>query len=70
MKKSQIEKLLEQIGACWAVKAEKFISPNDGGEPWERKPTWHIHPDASNPRQENILCFDTLSDIQEWIETC
>ena len=68
MRKEQVTKKLEEIGACWAVKAEKYIGVNDPGNPWERKACWHIHPDCSYPHIDNIQRFNTLQELADWID--
>lgn len=69
MRKNQITKRLESIGAAWAVKDEKYIGTNDPGDPWKLKPTWHIHPDCTYPHINNIARFESLRDLSEWITT-
>lgn len=58
---------LEQIGACWAIRSDKFIDPSDG---YEAKPTYHIFPDATNPYNNSIIRFLSLKEILNWITAC
>lgn len=64
MNKQTITTRLSKIGACWAIRSDKFIDSSDG---WDAKPTYHIHPNADYPYQQNILRFSSLKDINEYI---
>ena len=70
MTKKQITKKLEEIGACWAVKAEKYTAVDDYtmAVSWFVKPTWHIHPDCTYPHTDNIKRFKTLQELSDWID--
>ena len=62
----QMSQALQAIGACFAVTTAKTILPND---PFGSKPSYHIHPDASNPRQEDIERFYSQAQFADWIRT-
>ena len=74
MKQSkQVQKIsqkLHDIGACWAVTSEKYLSPNDPewlGE--RRQKTWHVHPVANYPHQKNVMRFETLKELEQWVDS-
>ncbi len=56
---------LEAIGACWAVNSEKCILP---GDDYDSKPTYHVHPDSSEPRQNAILHLETLGEVLSYVK--
>jgi len=56
---------LGEIGASWATRSDKFVSPDDG---FGAKPTYHVHPDVSRPEQSAVLNFRTLKEIEGYIE--
>jgi|GEM_PF-6285302 len=60
--KKKVEGLMEETGSCWAYRNDKHESNNSDGK------MWHIHPDSSNPHQQNIVMFHTLSDAYEWLQ--
>lgn len=60
MAKQQITQKLQSVGAAWAVRSDKWISPNDG---FGAKATYHVHPDASYPHQSHIKRFDNLEEV-------
>ena len=64
MNKPQITAALAEIGAAWAVRAGKFLDPADD---FDAEPSYHVHPDVANPQQGDILRFESLADISEWI---
>lgn len=64
-RKERITNDLLELGACYAVSSEKTILPNDG---YGARPSYHVHPDASYPHQNSIERFDTLADLEEYIE--
>jgi len=69
MNKRQITEKLIEKGMAWAVRSDKYTDPNDPLEDQvNRRKTWHIHPNASYPHQNDIVRFDTLAEIEEWIE--
>ena len=62
--KDRITRDLLKIGACWAVTADKCILPSDGFYAW---PTYHVHPDASEPHQNYVQRFTSLKELEAWI---
>ena len=68
--KKKVTEGLREIGACWAVRMDKFVDPGDNwrmdGRPIAA--TYHIHPDCERPEQSATLRFDTLKEIAEYIE--
>ena len=62
-KQQKIGQALQEIGACFAVRNDKFISVND---PQGSRPAYHVHPDASYPHEREIIRFATLMEIEEW----
>jgi hypothetical protein len=65
--RQQIERGLEEIGACWAVRSDKYISPQDS---YDAKPTYHVHPDAKYPHERAIKRFGSLDSLMNWIDAC
>ena len=68
--KQRISEELSQIGAAWALRDDKYISPDDE---WGAKPTYHIHPDQSEPYSFRVKRFRSLKEIQMYIasvKTC
>jgi len=65
----RITRRLEGLSACWAISATKFCSPNDPHANQLRgRKTWHIHPDQGHPHQDDVLRFDTLDAIEDWLD--
>ena len=62
----QMYQALKSVGACFAVSTAKTILPND---PHGVKPSYHIHPDASNPRQEDIERAYSQNQLMDWVRT-
>ena len=68
-KKDRITKGLREIGAAWAVRNDRYCSPNDPLEDQiEGKRTYHVHPDASYPHQDHIVRFRNLDEIAAYIK--
>lgn len=65
--RKQIEQGLEDIGACWAVRSDKYISPDDD---YDARPMYHVHPDASYPHVRSIKRFESLNELWSWIKAC
>ena len=65
--KQQIEQGLKDIGACWAIRSDKFIDPSDG---YDAAPTYHVHPNAAYPHQDNIRAFKSLRELWSYIQAC
>jgi len=65
-----IKKGLGEIGACFATSTSKFICANHNCcQPLDGdKPAYHIHPDACNPRQDDIKRFESLGELKSWIK--
>ncbi len=63
--KERITEGLNDIGAGWASSSAKHRSPND--PQGVTRATYHIHPDVSEPWQDDIERFDTLAEIEAWI---
>lgn len=66
MTTEQMVKALDSVGAIFAVSTAKYISPND---PFESKPSYHIHPDASYPHEKHIERVFSQKQFQDWIRT-
>lgn len=66
--KGQVTKALQAVGACWAVRTDKFCGADDPLEDqMAGRKTYHVHPDASYPHQDHILRFASLRAIMEWV---
>ena len=66
--KDRITAALLEIGACWAVTADKCILPEDSLEDQiSQRATYHVHPDQSEPRSEYIQRFTSLKELEDWI---
>lgn len=64
----RITRSLKRIGACWAVRSDKFCGADDSLEDrMDGRKTYHIHPDASYPHVNSVEQFDSLREIEEWI---
>lgn len=63
---NQMSQALQSIGACFAVTTNKTILPNDS---FGAKPSYHIHPDCSNPRQEDIERVYSQKQFVDYIRT-
>jgi len=71
MNHQQITQGLREIGAAWAVRDDKYCSPNDPFEAQQRgEKTYHIHPDAAHPYQNDIRRFYSLAEIAAYIQAC
>lgn len=65
--KDKITAGLIEIGACWAATSEKCILPNDG---YDARPSYHIHPDASYPHENDIEKYTSLSQLEGYVDAC
>jgi len=65
--RKQIERGLEEIGACWAIRSDKYIDPSDE---LGSKPTYHVHPDREYPHVMYIMRFESLDMLWSWIAAC
>ena len=63
-RKEQITEKLRRIGACWAIRNDKFCAPEDS----DGRRTYHVHPICKDPQQRYIKRFDTLAEIENWID--
>lgn len=61
---------LQEIGAAWAVSNNKYLCTNhqccnalEGN-----RPAYHVHPDASEPRNIYIRRFKSLGEIAAYIK--
>jgi len=63
---NQMSAALASVGACFAVTTAKTVLPND---PFESKPSYHIHPDCSNPRQDDIERVYSQEQFMDWMKT-
>ena len=66
MTEAQMVSALKSVGACFATSTAKFVAPTD---PIGAKPTYHIHPDAANPRQEDIIRVHSGAQLLDWVRT-
>ena len=64
MTHTQVTRGLVEVGACWATSDKKFIGANDG---FDAKASYHVHPDATMPRQDDICTFSNLNEIADFI---
>ena len=64
--KAKLTKRMKDLGMAWATRSDKFVDPND--PMGERTPTYHVHPDASQPWQNAIKRFRTLNELTEYID--
>ena len=67
-----IQKGLGEIGACFAIRSDKFFCANHNCcQPLDGdKPAYHIHPNSSEPRQDDIKRFESLAELESWIKMC
>ncbi len=63
---NQMSSALKSVGACFAVSSAKTILPND---PFESKPSYHIHPDSSYPHQDSIERVFSQTQFRDWVKT-
>lgn len=67
-RKRRITKKLNEVGAAWVMQSGKYCHANDPLENCaEGRHTYHVHPVASEPYQSDVVRFDTLAEIEEWI---
>ena len=66
MKTEQMVKALSDVGACFAVTSAKYVAVRDGRE---AKPSYHIHPDASDPQEKRIVRIFSQEQFIDWIRT-
>lgn len=64
-KKSRATRELCEVNAAWATSSSKYVA---AGSPPGSRPTYHVHPDSSNPHENAILTFPSLRAILDWCE--
>jgi len=65
----RITSKLSALGMAWATSPSKHIHPDDPMQDQiDQRKTWHVHPDASNPQASDVKRFDTLDELEEWID--
>jgi len=64
--KRRITRRMRALGMAWATRSDKFVDPND--PMGQRRPTYHVHPDASRPWQNAIRRYRTLGELETYIE--
>jgi hypothetical protein len=62
----QMAAALQSVGAHFAVTSAKTVLPND---PHGSSPSYHIHPNAANPRQDDIERIYSQKQFQDWVRT-
>lgn len=63
---NQMSSALKSVGACFAVTTAKTVLAND---PYMAKPSYHVHPDASYPHQNDIVRLYSQAQFKDWIRT-
>jgi len=63
IKKEDVTAALKSVGAIWAYTDTKTAGAN------ERQETYHIHPNAADPQERNILRFGSLQSILDWCDS-
>lgn len=66
MTEEQMVAALRSVGACFAISTAKYVAAND---PFESKPAYHIHPDASYPHEKNIERAFSQAQLLDWTQT-
>ncbi len=66
MTTEQMVKALDSVGACFAVTTAKYVAVRDGHG---AKPSYHVHPDASYPHEQDIERIYSQSQFQDWVKT-
>lgn len=66
-KRQKVGERLQAVGAAWAVRSDRYVSPDDPmGAQVRRERRYHVHPDVHWPINTAILRFRTLDEINEW----
>ncbi|MBT9173477.1 MAG: hypothetical protein DDT21_01878 [Syntrophomonadaceae bacterium] len=66
----RITEKLESMGMAWAVCSYKYCDANDPMEDQiAHRKTYHIHPNARYPYQNDIFRFDSLTEIAKWLNS-
>lgn len=71
MASREVQKLtarLTAVNACWAHSNTKTVMRLAGDWGDNVRPTWNIHPDRTYPHAAQIRKFDTLADLESWVE--
>ncbi len=66
MTTEQMVKALDSVGACFAVTTAKYVAVRDGHD---AKPSYHIHPNASYPHENDIVRIYSQEQFIDWIRT-
>jgi len=71
MNKGKVSHGLQEIGAAWAIRSDKYVCTNHQCcnvlEGDRGRPAYHVHPDASEPRDIYIKRFKSLDEIADYI---
>jgi len=68
-RRKRISTRLHEAGMAWATSATKHVHPDDPMEDQiARRKTWHVHPDASHPHSRDVVRFDTLDELEDWLD--
>lgn len=62
----QMSAALKSVGACFAVTTAKTVLTND---PFESKPSYHIHPNAEYPHEKHIERVYSQAQFKDWVRT-
>ena len=63
--RDSIAQKMGEVGAAYAVTTKKTILPNDG---FGASSKYHVHPDASYPHENAIQRFDTLAEVEAYLD--
>lgn len=67
--KDRITAALSEIGAAWAVTKDKCVLPDDPLEDQAAgRETYHVHPNRSNPHSNSVWRFNSLAELEDWIQ--
>jgi len=70
-RQDRITKRLREAGMAWATSATKCTLPDDPMEDQiAGRKTYHVHPDASHPHSRDVRRFDTLDDLEDYLDDC
>ena len=60
---------LQALGGTFCVQVAKYCDPNDPLENQVNgRKTWHVHPNAAYPHQNSVQRFDTLDQLEDWLD--
>ena len=58
-----------RLGMAWALRRDKYVSPDDPLEDQMRgRKTYHVHPDRSYPHQNHVKRFNSMADLEQYVE--